>query len=71
MPLVRPPRERYRRVAGGSRIELDLGVDPVGWLGLEGDAQRENTVHGGPHRAVSLFAVEAIRRVASGMRRSR
>ena len=34
-------------------------------LGLEGDAHREETVHGGPHRAVALFAIEAIRRVAA------
>jgi MOSC domain-containing protein YiiM len=34
-------------------------------LGLEGDAHREDTVHGGPQRAVSLFAIEAIRRVAA------
>jgi MOSC domain-containing protein YiiM/GNAT superfamily N-acetyltransferase len=37
----------------------------VGALGLEGDGHREETVHGGPHRAVCLFAVEAIRRVAA------
>ncbi len=35
----------------------------VGPFGLEGDAQRHDTVHGGPHRAVALFALEAIRRV--------
>ena len=34
-------------------------------LGLDGDAHREETVHGGPHRAVALFAIEAIRRVAA------
>ena len=35
----------------------------VGWLGLEGDAHREDTVHGGPTRAVCLFAVEVIERL--------
>lgn len=35
----------------------------VGPLGLEADAHSEPRVHGGPHRAVSLFAIEAIRRV--------
>lgn len=34
-------------------------------LGLEGDTHHEPTVHGGPHRAVALFAIEAIRRVAA------
>lgn len=34
-------------------------------LGLEGDRQRDATVHGGPHRAVSLLGIEAIRRVAA------
>lgn len=37
----------------------------VGRLGLEGDAHDHFDVHGGPHRAVCLFAVEAIRRVAA------
>src|SRR4051794_27053402 len=32
-------------------------------LGLEGDAHDHDWVHGGPHRAVSLFAIEAIDRV--------
>lgn len=34
-------------------------------LGVEGDRQREATVHGGPHRAVSILGTEAIRRVAA------
>jgi len=34
-------------------------------LGLEGDRHKAPTVHGGPHRAVSLFGIEAIRRVAT------
>jgi MOSC domain-containing protein YiiM len=37
----------------------------VGRLGLEGDAHQHSGVHGGPHRAVCLFAIEAIRRVAA------
>jgi MOSC domain-containing protein YiiM/GNAT superfamily N-acetyltransferase len=35
----------------------------VGRLGLEGDAHREDTVHGGPLRAVCLFSVEVIERL--------
>jgi MOSC domain-containing protein YiiM len=37
----------------------------VGPLGLEGDAHAHIGVHGGPHRAVCLFGIEAIRRVAA------
>src|SRR5258705_12272007 len=35
----------------------------VGPLGLDGDAHHHATVHGGPHRAVALLAIEAIERV--------
>lgn len=33
--------------------------------GVTGDRQRAETVHGGPHRAVSILGIEAIRRVAA------
>jgi MOSC domain-containing protein YiiM/GNAT superfamily N-acetyltransferase len=33
--------------------------------GVEGDRQRAVTVHGGPHRAVSVLGIEAIRRIAA------
>ena len=33
--------------------------------GVEGDRQNAATVHGGPHRAVSILGIEAIRRVAA------
>lgn len=33
--------------------------------GVVGDRQRAETVHGGPHRAVSILGIEAIRRVAA------
>ncbi len=60
----------------GGRI-LQVNVSPGGvpklpveraWVdryGLDGDGHSEPTVHGGPHRAVALFAIEAIRRVAA------
>ncbi len=35
----------------------------VGPLGLEDDKHREDTVHGGPLRAVCLFSIEAIERL--------
>ncbi|MFI5255342.1 MAG: MOSC domain-containing protein, partial [Candidatus Limnocylindrales bacterium] len=62
--------------AGTGRV-LQVSVSPggvpklpvtrawVGPLGLEGDAHNAVGTHGGPHRAVCLFAVEAIRRVAA------
>jgi MOSC domain-containing protein YiiM/GNAT superfamily N-acetyltransferase len=37
----------------------------VGRLGLDGDAHSHDFVHGGPHRAVALLAIEAIERVQS------
>lgn len=55
------------------QVNVSLGGVPkhaiqgtrVGRLGLEGDVQASPGVHGGPHRAVALFAIEAIRRVAA------
>ena len=35
----------------------------VGEVGVAGDRQRHDTVHGGPHRAVALLGIEAIERV--------
>jgi MOSC domain-containing protein YiiM len=34
-------------------------------LGLAGDRHTDDTEHGGPHRAVAIFGIEAIRRVAA------
>src|SRR5215213_10769158 len=39
-------------------VEARIGRD-----GLEGDGHHHDAVHGGPHRAVCLMAVEAIDRV--------
>jgi MOSC domain-containing protein YiiM/GNAT superfamily N-acetyltransferase len=61
--------------AGGEGRVLQVNVSPggvpklpvaearVGPLGLEGDDHRAYWAHGGPLRAVSLFAIEAIERV--------
>lgn len=40
-----------------------VGQARVGRLGLEGDGHNARTVHGGPHRAVCLFGIEAIDRL--------
>ncbi|MBI2203201.1 MAG: MOSC domain-containing protein [Candidatus Rokubacteria bacterium] len=37
----------------------------VGWLGLEGDAHRNEEHHGGPDRAVCLFAMGQIEALAA------
>jgi MOSC domain-containing protein YiiM/GNAT superfamily N-acetyltransferase len=50
-------------VSRGGVPKLPIERAWVGHLGLEGDQQRERTVHGGPHRAVCLFGIEAIERL--------
>ncbi|MDL2335107.1 MAG: MOSC domain-containing protein [Chloroflexota bacterium] len=52
-------------VSGGGVPKRPVDRAWVGPFGLEGDAHRENTVHGGPHRAVCLFGVEVIERLQS------
>ncbi len=50
-------------VSQGGVPKLPVQRAWVGPLGLEGDAHREDTVHGGPFRAVCLFSIEAIERL--------
>ena len=50
-------------VSPGGVPKLPVERAWVGHLGLEGDKHREDTVHGGPHRAVCLFAMEVIERL--------
>ena len=50
-------------VSPGGVPKLPVERAWVGRLGLEGDAHREDTVHGGPLRAVCLFSIEAIERL--------
>ena len=52
-------------VSDGGVPKLPVDAARVTKNGVEGDRQRAETVHGGPHRAVSILGVEAIRRVAS------
>ncbi len=52
-------------VSLGGVPKLPVAAARITSLGVEGDRQREVTVHGGPHRAVSLLGIEAIRRVAA------
>jgi MOSC domain-containing protein YiiM/GNAT superfamily N-acetyltransferase len=50
-------------VSPGGVPKLPVERAWVGSLGLEGDRQKHDTLHGGPHRAVALLAIEAIERV--------
>lgn len=53
---VSPGGVPKRPVEGPVRVER---------LGLAGDRHASDTVHGGPHRAVCLLGIEAIRRIAA------
>ncbi len=71
----RPTGRYHRRVSDGRLLQINVSAGGVpkrpvddawiGHLGVGGDRQAAATVHGGPHRAVSLLGVEAIRRVAA------
>jgi MOSC domain-containing protein YiiM/GNAT superfamily N-acetyltransferase len=50
-------------VSAGGVPKLPVERAWVGRLGLAGDGHRDRTEHGGPHRAVCLFAIEAIERL--------
>jgi MOSC domain-containing protein YiiM/ribosomal protein S18 acetylase RimI-like enzyme len=52
-------------VSTGGVPKLPVAAARVTSGGVEGDRQREVTVHGGPHRAVSILGIEAIERVAA------
>ena len=76
--MRRPPVRRYGSPVDGSsgrvlQVNVTAGGVPrrpvpearVTTLGLAGDRHTADTVHGGPHRAVCLLGIEAIRRVAA------
>ena len=50
-------------VSAGGVPKLPVERAWVGRLGLDGDAHNDRTDHGGPHRAVCLFGIEAIERL--------
>ena len=52
-------------VSDGGVPKLPVETARVTALGVEGDRQASDTVHGGPHRAVAILGIEAIRRVAA------
>ena len=52
-------------VSGGGVPKLPVLEAQVGELGLAGDQQHNTRLHGGPARAVSLFAIERIAALAA------
>ncbi len=50
-------------VSPGGVPKLPVDRARVGPLGLDGDGHLHAMVHGGPHRAVALLAIEAIERI--------
>lgn len=47
-------------VSPGGVPKLPVQSAYLSWMGLEGDSQRNTEVHGGPERAVCLYALERI-----------
>jgi MOSC domain-containing protein YiiM/GNAT superfamily N-acetyltransferase len=54
---------RQVSVSAGGVPKLPVSEAWVNRLGLAGDGHHDRTTHGGPHRAVCLFALEAIARL--------
>lgn len=52
-------------VSRGGVPKRPVDVARITVTGVAGDRQHAVTVHGGPHRAVSILGIEAIRRVAA------
>ena len=65
MPAMTDGRLIQVNVSDGGVPKWPVQAARITVSGVEGDRQREVTVHGGPHRAVSLMGIEAIRRVAA------
>jgi MOSC domain-containing protein YiiM len=52
-------------VSKGGVPKLPVAEAKVGPLGLDGDQQRHSDIHGGPARAVCLYAIERIEALAA------
>jgi MOSC domain-containing protein YiiM/GNAT superfamily N-acetyltransferase len=64
-PTMGDPRLLQINVSPGGVPKLPVPEARVTRAGVEGDRQADATVHGGPHRAVSILGIEAIERVAA------
>src|SRR6187551_860128 len=60
-----PGRLLHVNVSSGGVPKLAVPEARITRFGVEGDRQRNVTVHGGPHRAVSILGIEAIQRIAA------
>lgn len=65
MPPMNDGRLVQVNVSAGGVPKVPVPAARITVSGVEGDRQQAVTVHGGPHRAVSLLGIEAIRRVAA------
>ena len=63
MALSASGRVLQVNVSPGGLPKLPVEQAWVSHLGLDGDGHNDRTVHGGPHRAVCLFGIEAIERL--------
>ncbi len=52
-------------ISNGGVPKMAVPAARINRDGVKGDRQRTETVHGGPHRAVSILGIEAIRRMAA------
>jgi MOSC domain-containing protein YiiM len=60
-PAGRAGRIAHINVSPGGLPKRPVAEARVTWLGIDGDAHRNTQHHGGPERALCLFAVEQIR----------
>lgn len=63
--MVSAGRLLHVNVSRGGVPKRQVDVARITATGVEGDRQSAITVHGGPHRAVSILGIEAIERVAA------
>ncbi|MEP7081382.1 MAG: GNAT family N-acetyltransferase [Chloroflexota bacterium] len=63
--MVSGGRLLHVNVSRGGVPKRQVDVARITATGVEGDRQSAITVHGGPHRAVSILGIEAIERVAA------
>jgi len=65
IPRMKDGRLLQVNVSDGGVPKVPMPAARINIDGVEGDRQRADTVHGGPHRAVSILGIEAIQRVAA------
>ena len=63
--MVSGGRLLHVNVSRGGVPKRQVDAARITATGVEGDRQSADTVHGGPHRAVSILGIEAIQRVAA------